>query len=97
MRGAHTNERSLTPNLPIETDLRKRASPLASAAHWRRYASALFGVGEGEVLVSEVGGNLNDALVPERAGSSRIDTKSDAFGSRRKGWLASLSLQRWAN
>jgi hypothetical protein len=26
---------NLTPNLPIETDLRKRASPLASAAHWR--------------------------------------------------------------
>ena len=24
-------------NLPFETDLRKRASPLASAAHWRRW------------------------------------------------------------
>jgi len=28
-----------TPNLPIESDLRKRASPLAPAAHWRRYAA----------------------------------------------------------
>jgi hypothetical protein len=26
-------------NLPIETDLRKRPSPLASAAHWRRCTS----------------------------------------------------------
>jgi hypothetical protein len=26
-------------NLPIETDLRKRASPLASVAQWRRYTS----------------------------------------------------------
>ena len=29
----------MMPNLPMETDLRKRASPLASAAHWRRYAA----------------------------------------------------------
>lgn len=29
---------SSRPNLPIETDLRERASPLASAAHWRRSA-----------------------------------------------------------
>jgi hypothetical protein len=27
---------ALRANLPIETDLRKRASPLAPAAHWRR-------------------------------------------------------------